>query len=107
MNDHIEKVWEKVEEVRETIEIYKDSDIALSTAKTNKILAVLTIAFTLAIPASVVGTFYGMNVNVPGGIQTGPWTFLGAYTTFVLVVTLSLIVPAIWMIWMFRRLKWI
>jgi magnesium transporter len=54
-----------------------------------------------------VGTFYGMNVNVPGGVQTGSWTFLGAYTTFIVVIMLSLVVPAAWMIWIFRRLKWI
>ena len=51
------------------MEIYKDTDFVLSTEKTNKVLAVLTIIFTLAIPSTVIGTFYGMNVNLPGGIE--------------------------------------
>ncbi|HEX2021522.1 MAG TPA: magnesium transporter CorA family protein [Candidatus Thermoplasmatota archaeon] len=107
VNDHLEKLVEKLDEIRETIEIYKDTDVLLSTAKTNRILALLTIAFTLAIPATVVGTFYGMNVNLPGGIEAGAWTFLGPYTTFLLIVAFSLVVPAIAMVWAFRHLKWI
>src|SRR5919109_1513920 len=71
IQDHIEKVAEALEEAKETIEIYKDTDYMLSQEKTNKILAVLTIVFTLSIPATVIGTFYGMNVNLPGGIETG------------------------------------
>ena len=65
--DHIDKVIETLEESRETMEIYKDTDFVLSTEKTNKVLGVLTIIFTLAIPSTVMGTFYGMNVNLPGG----------------------------------------
>ena len=107
VNDHLEKVVEKLEEVRETIEIFKDTDVLLSTAKTNKILALLTIAFTLAIPTTVVGTFYGMNVNIPGGVETGPWLFLGPYTTFVLIVICTLLLPATLMLWAFRRMKWV
>ena len=62
--DHIDKVIETLEESRETMEIYKDTDFVLSNEKTNKVLAVLTIIFTLAIPSTVIGTFYGMNVNL-------------------------------------------
>jgi magnesium transporter len=64
-------VYEALEEAKETVEIYKDMDYMLSQEKTNKILAVLTIVFTLCIPATVIGTFYGMNINLPGGIETG------------------------------------
>jgi magnesium transporter len=67
--DHIDKVIETLEESRETMEIYKDTDFVLSTEKTNKVLAVLTIIFTLAIPATVIGTFYGMNIHLPGGFD--------------------------------------
>jgi len=50
--DHVDKVLDSLEESRETMEIYKDTDFMLSTEKTNKVLAVLTIIFTLAIPAT-------------------------------------------------------
>ncbi len=103
--DHIDKVIETLEESRETMEIYKDTDFVLSTEKTNKVLGVLTIIFTLAIPSTIIGTFYGMNVNLPGEFQNG-LTFLGPFTTFIIVILASAI-PAILMFAYFKRLGWI
>ena len=103
--DHIDKVIETLEESRETMEIYKDTDFVLSTEKTNKVLAVLTIIFTLAIPSTVIGTFYGMNVDLPGGIGNNS-IFLGPFTTFIIVIIASAI-PAIMMFAYFKKLGWI
>ena len=103
--DHIDKVIETLEESRETMEIYKDTDFVLSTEKTNKVLAVLTIIFTLAIPSTVIGTFYGMNVDLPGGIGNNSM-FLGPFTTFIVVIVASAI-PAIMMFTYFKKLGWI
>jgi len=103
--DHIDKVIETLEESRETMEIYKDTDFVLSTEKTNKVLAVLTIIFTLAIPATVVGTFYGMNINLPGGVSD-PWLFLGPYTALVIMILASTI-PVALMLAYFKKLGWI
>ena len=102
--DHIDKVLDSLEESRETMEIYKDTDFMLSTEKTNKVLAILTIIFALAIPATVIGTFYGMNVNLPGGIDDV--TVLGSYTTFIVVILASAI-PAGLMFMYFRKQGWI
>ena len=103
--DHIDKVIETLEESRETMEIYKDTDFVLSTEKTNKVLGVLTIIFTLAIPSTVIGTFYGMNVNLPGGIGDN-LMILGPFTTFIIVILASAI-PAIMMFAYFKKLGWI
>ncbi|MEW5839399.1 MAG: magnesium transporter CorA family protein [Thermoproteota archaeon] len=106
VQDHVEKVYEALEEAKETVEIYKDTDFVLSTEKTNKILALLTIIFTLSIPATVISAFYGMNINLPGGIQTGQWMQLGPYTTLVFVIAVSA-VPAGLMFIYFYRLGWL
>jgi magnesium transporter len=105
VKDHIDKVIEVLEESKETIEIFKDTDFMLSTEKSNKILAVLTILFTLSIPATVVAAIYGMNVNLPGGIETGPANFFGPFTSFTLLV-IAAILPAVIMIWYFKRQGW-
>ena len=105
VQDHIEKVYETLEEAKETIEIYKDTDFMLSTEKTNKILSVLTIVLTLSIPATVIGTFYGMNTPIPGVIVTGPWEQLGHYTTLIFIIGLSTM-SALLMVFYFRRLGW-
>jgi len=104
--DHVDKVIESLEESKETLEIYKDTDFMLSTEKSSKILSILTLIFTLSIPAAVIGQFYGMNVNLPGGIETGIWTWLGPYTTLIFVLIISAI-PAFVMLLYFRRLGWI
>jgi len=74
----------------------------LNTERTNKILTVLTILFTLSIPVTVLGTFYGMNVNLP----LRDWNFFGTYTTMIVVLAIS-IAMALLMLWYFRRLGWI
>ncbi len=103
--DHIDKVIETLEESRETMEIYKDTDFVLSTEKTNKVLAVLTIIFTLAIPSTVIGTFYGMNVNLPGG-NGDNLMILGPFSAFIIIIIASAI-PAILMFAYFKKLGWI
>lgn len=103
--DHIDKVIETLEESRETMEIYKDTDFMLSNEKTNKVLAMLTIIFTFAIPGTIIGTFYGMNINLPGGINEQV-EFLGPYTAFILIIFASTIPVALMFIY-FRKLGWI
>jgi len=101
----VDKAWETLEEARETVDIYKDADFIISTEKTNRILAVLTIIFTLSIPATVIGTFYGMNVVLPGGLEAGSLNFWGKYTTLILIIIVAA-VPALLMVWFFRKKGW-
>lgn len=105
LSDYINKAWNVLEECKETIEIFKDTDFIISSHRTNKILALLTIVFTLSIPATIIGTFYGMNVILPGGVDN-PYTILGPYTTFIFICLFSILI-AILMYIIFRRLKWI
>ncbi|PWU79376.1 MAG: hypothetical protein DLM72_17700 [Candidatus Nitrosopolaris wilkensis] len=76
----------------------------LNREKSNKILSILTIIFTLSIPVTVISSFYGMNVTIPGRIEVPP-TFLGPYTTMIFVIIAS-IVPSSLMYWYFRRVGW-
>ncbi len=99
------RLLETIEEAKETIEIYKDADFTSSTERTNEILAILTIIFTLAIPATLVGTFYGMNIRIPGSLSGQDWNFLGPYTTIILVVGFSVIAAIVMYIW-FKKKKW-
>jgi len=101
----VNKLWESVEEAKETVEIYKDADFTTSTEKTNKILMLLTLAFTFTIPATLIGTFYGMNVRLPGGLVAGEWTFLGGYTTL-WVIGIASALLAVTMYAYFKVRKW-
>lgn len=103
--DQVNKAWDTLEEAKETVDIYKDADFIISSEKTNRILSVLTILFTFTIPATVIGTFYGMNVKLPGGIEAGSWNFFGDYTTFITILIIASI-PAILMHLYFRKRGW-
>ena len=104
INDHVSKVLEALDESKETIEIYKDTDHMLSSEKTNKILSFLTILFTLSIPVTVVGTFYGMNINIPGSTNYG-YNFIDFMP---LIVTAGFSVGSvIVMLYYFRKLGWL
>jgi magnesium transporter len=94
-----------VDEMKEMLEIYKDTDFVTSSNRTNNVLSVLTILFTLTIPASLLSSIYGMNIPLPGGLVTGPLDFAGPYSSFLVIVILMLI-PAFVMVWYFRRAGW-
>jgi magnesium transporter len=106
IGDHLARLWSNLDECQETIDIYKDTDFLLSQERTNRILALLTIVFAITTPATILGTFYGMNINLPGGLAPGVWTAWGTYSTFIVVLLVSLVPGAI-MFWLFRRWRWI
>ena len=62
--DHLNKIWDTLEECKEVIEVFKDSDYVLSTERINRIMRILTIfsshriAFYL-----VISSIFGMNVS--------------------------------------------
>ncbi len=105
VNDHIDKVIDTLEESKETIEIYKDTDYLHGTDRSNKILAILTIVFTLSLPITIMSSLYGMNVDVPA-IEDESLKFLGRYTTFILIVIGSS-AGAVAMALYFHKIKWI
>ena len=105
INDHIDKVIDTLEESKETIEIYKDTDYLHGTDRSNKILAILTIVFTLSLPITIMSSLYGMNVDIPV-IEDESLKFLGRYTTFILIVIGSS-AGAVTMALYFHKIKWI
>ena len=102
--DHLDKVIETMDEAKETVEIYKDTDFKFSLEKSNKILVILTIVFTYTIPATILGAFFGLNVKTPGTVSE-PWTFLGTYTTLI-VILIGSAIPAVLMHIYFRNHGW-
>ncbi|MDA4135550.1 MAG: magnesium transporter CorA family protein [Thaumarchaeota archaeon] len=94
-----------IEEMKEMVEIYKDTDFVTSSNRTNTVLSILTIIFTLTIPATVISSIYGMNVPLPGGAVLGPQGFLGIYTSAIFIL-LVMLIPAVAMVLYFRRVGW-
>jgi magnesium transporter len=90
---------------KETIESIKIPISCSIQKRLTRYYSMLTIAFTFSTPAIAVGTFYGMNINLPGD-RKGPWTFLGKYTTLIIVVIISA-ASALPMYWYLHKVGWI
>jgi magnesium transporter len=98
----------QIQMAEHTLEILAAGINVVQTSLANRlagIITILTVIFTLSIPGTLIGTFYGMNVNLPGGIES-PWDFLGPYTTFIVLVLTSL-ASAVALLWYFRRVGWL
>ena len=100
------KLSATVEEMKEMVEIYNDTDFTISSDRTNTVLSFLTILFTLTLPAAVIAAFYGMNIPIPGALTPGAWgSPLGEYTSLIFILVLIL-VPTLAMAFYFRRKGW-
>jgi magnesium transporter len=106
VKDHIDKAIEILEESKETVEIYKDTDFVHATDKSNKILAILTLIFTLSMPLSIISAIYGMNVDLPTERELDSNQLFGTYTTFILIVAATVTVTfGMWLY--FRKIRWL
>jgi magnesium transporter len=106
VNDHIDKAIDTLDESKETIEIFKDTDFMHGTDRSNKILAVLTIIFTLSMPVSIISSLYGMNVDIPTIGESDSALLLGRYSTFIIIVAGSA-AAALGMLAYFHRIRWV
>ncbi|MGD0780788.1 MAG: magnesium transporter CorA family protein [Dehalococcoidales bacterium] len=98
--DHMNKICDTLDECKEIIEVFKDTDYVLGTDRLNRVMRVLTIFSTILLPFITISSIFGMNVFAPGGIEQGELT-----TFIVLMVVMAGI--AISMLIFFRRKRWI
>ena len=98
--DHMNKICNTLDECREMIEVFKDTDVTLATNRLNRVMRVLTIFSTILLPFVAISSIFGMNVFAPGGMDKGDLT-----TFIVLIIVMSLI--AVTMLIFFRRRRWI
>ncbi len=99
--DHMNKICDTLDEAKEIIEVYKDTDFILGTDRVNRVMRVLTILSTIILPFVVVSSIYGMNVILPGGHERN-----GNLVTF-LVLMVAMAAIAAGMLLFFRHRRWI
>ena len=96
--DHVDKIWDGLDEYKEIIEGLNDTHDSLATNRTNEIVRMLTIIATIMLPITVVASVFGM--NIPLGIFANS----GFSAVFVLIICLAIIGG---MLLFFRRQRWI
>ncbi len=98
--DHINKICETLDECKEIVEVFKDTDYVLGTDRLNRVMRILTIFSTIILPFVAISSIYGMNVFTPGGTEKG------SLTTFIILI-IAMIIFAVGMLLFFRRRRWI
>ena len=65
MVDHLDKLWDGLDEYKEVIEGLNDTYDSLASHRTNEVVRILTIIATVMLPVTVVASIYGMNISLP------------------------------------------
>lgn len=97
MVDHVDKIWDVLDEYKEIIEGLNDTHDSLATNRTNEVVRMLTVIATILLPLTVIASIYGMNVPLP---------FQNSGSAFALVFVIWAVV-VVGMLYFFRRHRWI
>jgi magnesium transporter len=99
VQDHITQAYDLSENYRDVMISMQDLYINNVNLKMNEVMKVMAIVTCLLAPATVIGGIFGMNFdkNV---------VFFHKSYGFYIATALMLLIP-IWMLWMFRRRRWI
>jgi magnesium transporter len=99
--DAHERIWDMLENYKEVVEALEDTNESVISHRVNDILRVLTSISVIVLPLTLIASFFGMNVWLPGGDQSG-----GPHASFwvILGVMVALFVG---MVGYFRRRGWL
>jgi magnesium transporter len=98
MVDHVDKIWDGLDEYKEIIEGLSDTHDSLATNRTNEVMRRLTVIATILLPITVVASIFGMNIPL-GPFGGSAYSFL-----YVFLICLAIIGG---MLYFFRRQHWI
>ena len=94
--DHVDKIWDGLDEYKEIIEGLSDTHDSLATNRTNEVIRMLTIIATILMPITVVASIFGMNIPL-GLFEVSGYSFL-----LVFLIMLGVIGG---MLYFFRRIR--
>jgi magnesium transporter len=98
--DHMTRIRQTLDECQEVVEVFKDTDYTLVTQRLNRVIRILNVFATIVLPFLAVSSLYGMNVILPGGLESG------SYSTFFILLAI-MVGLTIGMMVYFRHRKWI
>ena len=98
MIDHVDKIWDGLDEYKEIIEGLNDTHDSLATNRTNEVMRMLTVIATILLPITVVASIFGMNIPL-GVFEASSYSFL--YVFLIMLVIIG------GMLYFFHRQHWI
>lgn len=97
--DHTRKIWDGLEDSKEVVDGLAETSNWLTSNRIQEIMRVLTIIMVIIAPATLVASIYGMNIPLPGGLESGNLLPLGILISVMAFIGAGMIVYA-------RRRKW-
>ena len=95
--DHVDKIWDILDECKEIVEGLKDTNDSLYSHRTNEVIRILTVISTIMLPLTLVASVYGMNIHLPGQNDD---------SSFVIILAIMIVVIGA-MLAFFRRRRWV
>jgi len=81
--DHIEKIWDTLENYKELVEGVHEAHQSLLSNKINDIMRTLTIFSVVILPLTLISGVYGMNIGLP--LMRFPWAFFVILAIMVMI----------------------
>ncbi len=75
--DHVRKIWDGLEDAKEVVEGLAETSNWLTSHRIQEVMQVLTIIMATLAPLTLLSGIYGMNVPLPGGVESGSLLPLG------------------------------
>lgn len=75
--DHIRKIWDELEDCKEVVDGLAETSNWLTSHRMQEIMRVLTIVMAILAPPTLLSGIFGMNVPLPGGVESGSLLSLG------------------------------
>jgi magnesium transporter len=91
MVDHLDRIWDGLDEYKEIIEGLNYTHDSLATNRTNETIRILTIIATIMLPITVVSSVFGMNISLPfADTDFAVFIVFGLILTIIFIVLLLL-----------------
>lgn len=95
--DHLQKIWDRLEDNRELLEGISASHESFLTSKTNEIVKVLTIFSAIILPLTLFASIYGMNIK---GLPASNHDY-----SFIVLFSFIIFIGAL-MLYIFKLKRW-
>jgi magnesium transporter len=88
--DHIRKIWDGLEDCKEVVDGLADTSNWLTSHRIQQIMRILTIIMGVLAPPTLIASIYGMNIPLPGGVNSGSLLPLGILLALMAVIAGSI-----------------
>jgi len=84
--DHIRRIWDGLEDCKEVVDGLAETSNWLTSNRIQETMRVLTIVMAVIAPATLIASIMGMNIALPGGVESGSLLPLGILFSIMAIV---------------------